>query len=77
MIPASRNPPSGLVIESFYVPVCVLMSLRLASVTAAFEESCTTPATVAALNWAKARKPIQSKSGNKDLDKKDWNLDMR
>ena len=67
MIPASRNPPSGLVIESFSVPVCVLMSLTLASVIAAFEESCTTPATFAALNWAKARRPIQNKNGNKDL----------
>jgi hypothetical protein len=34
---------------------------------AAFEESCTTPATVAALNCAKARKPIQNKSRRRNL----------
>src|ERR1700683_5452933 len=68
MIPASRNSPSGLVIESFSVPVCVLISLRLASVIAALEESCTTPATVAALNCASERRPIQNASGNKDFE---------
>jgi len=68
MIPGNRNPPSAFVAESFSAPVSVLISLSLASVIAALDESCTRPVTLAALNCANARTPIQKQSRSKHFN---------